>query len=137
VSSQALRELLVGQLTRSGAIAAGASEESVHLWARNELARELAGDRSSLSVHLIAALLVTYGDASLLELVVNTTPKVEGNTGGMVAFGSNVLSAVLPLPPQLQRHGRQVVDVRAVKAWLAEHQPRLRWNGDSGAFELA
>jgi hypothetical protein len=113
------------------------TDDALFLWLRKALDDELAkADRMSLAVHMFAAALLTFGDKSIIDLVVSTSPEVTGPTGGAVAYGSNVLSLLLPLPAELQRRGREVIDRPAVRAWLEQHGERLLWNADAGKFVL-
>ena len=118
-----------------------AAKADMHGFLAGQFAAASARRRDRLGRHICASGLLALGDLAMAEVVLDTMPvrnRWGGGEGYCVGLASAIFSAVMPLPEELSKPScRSLLDVPAVRDWLARHRPSLTWNATERHFELA
>jgi hypothetical protein len=103
----------------------------------------IAGENGYCTYAVTAAGLLTFGDLSRLDYILDNVPphRIHGWNGyaycRCVAF--KIVTRMLPLPKELPHYSSWIQgsrEVEEVKQWIHEHRSRFVWNPDSMEFDL-
>jgi hypothetical protein len=96
-----------------------------------------------ITVSLVAAARLLTGDLSAADVIVDHLParatKLDHGAGICLVAPLHATSASLPLPTDLIDTSRWLAGSQeqvALRAWLAQHRDRLRWDEVAAAYRL-